>query len=552
MIKRLYLGNWLYNAGLLGFYRMLSGANKEVIYRDNYIEFDTEILKDFQYDYFNYFIEEHKEYCSYVKVMEKIEYMITGYEDVESLKESAYNQYGQDIEFIKSKITSRSYLSAYNLGNSEVDIVSLGKKLKKISYKNKIEKTKSILEENKSVLEELKDALRLESVRYAILSKNVIYDVIALFWEGYCFLNPKKVDLNIYDYFKECFLDNIEKFKEDPKAKYICSCCETPIKSKSQAKNTAWLKEVGVNTDKKASHFWNYGVTDYNCPWCILVFACIPGGFSVRRRNGIFVNNNTSMSSLIRSNQSDRELTNLSELEEDMYYKLAQSIASDNEYENAFNELDDIQVVRLIDKESKTGYSFNLLSKEKLRTIVKFNKALKYFVKRSVKLDNGQYVNIYNEVINRLYENKNMFDLVYKVLRIYIDSGRDESYMIKNLLKINLAMYEKKEERLMASYTNINDFTSYGQGLRALTNARNSAKISGISYRLLNALKTNNVNTFMDTLINAYMYVGQPLPRKINSLLVNEMNFKTYGYAFVTGLQAEDIKNGVNKESEDN
>lgn len=60
MIKRLYLGNWLYNAGLLGFYRMLKKANKEVNYRDNYIEFDTEVLNYFQFDYFNYFIEEHK------------------------------------------------------------------------------------------------------------------------------------------------------------------------------------------------------------------------------------------------------------------------------------------------------------------------------------------------------------------------------------------------------------------------------------------------------------------------------------------------------------
>lgn len=64
----------------------------------------------------------------------------------------------------------------------------------------------------------------------------------------------------------------------------------------------------------------------------------------------------------------------------------------------------------------------------------------------------------------------------------------------------------------------------------------NENKIAGISYRLLNSLKTNNKNSFMDTLLNCYLYVGKQVPKIITEVLKDDEAFRTIGYAFVSGL----------------
>ena len=61
-------------------------------------------------------------------------------------------------------------------------------------------------------------------------------------------------------------------------------------------------------------------------------------------------------------------------------------------------------------------------------------------------------------------------------------------------------------------------------------------KLNGISYRFLNALKTNNTDSFMDTLLNCYLYAKLSVPEVFLNALRSEEEFKTIGYAFVAGL----------------
>ncbi len=64
-----------------------------------------------------------------------------------------------------------------------------------------------------------------------------------------------------------------------------------------------------------------------------------------------------------------------------------------------------------------------------------------------------------------------------------------------------------------------------------------TGKIPGISYRLLNALKTGNRSMFMDVLLNCYLYVGKEVPKIIPEVLRDDDEaFSTIGYAFVSGL----------------
>ena len=58
MKTRIYLNDWFFNAGIVGFIRILNYNNKNfLIIKDNYIEFETSNLKDFHKCYFKYFFD---------------------------------------------------------------------------------------------------------------------------------------------------------------------------------------------------------------------------------------------------------------------------------------------------------------------------------------------------------------------------------------------------------------------------------------------------------------------------------------------------------------
>ena len=77
-------------------------------------------------------------------------------------------------------------------------------------------------------------------------------------------------------------------------------------------------------------------------------------------------------------------------------------------------------------------------------------------------------------------------------------------------------------------------------------------KVPGLSYKLINALKTKNTARFTDTLLHSYMYLGEGVPKTFVEALKDEDKLQTIGYAFLLGLQGENIKNDENKGEEEN
>lgn len=71
MKTKIYTREWFYNAGIIGFLRILEHSQKDFVnIQENYIEFDTKDLKDFAQDYFQYFFDI---YNVAKKITEKIE-----------------------------------------------------------------------------------------------------------------------------------------------------------------------------------------------------------------------------------------------------------------------------------------------------------------------------------------------------------------------------------------------------------------------------------------------------------------------------------------------
>ncbi|OUM88538.1 MAG: type I-B CRISPR-associated protein Cas8b1/Cst1 [Bacillus thermozeamaize] len=69
-----------------------------------------------------------------------------------------------------------------------------------------------------------------------------------------------------------------------------------------------------------------------------------------------------------------------------------------------------------------------------------------------------------------------------------------------------------------------------------------SKKITGLAYRLLNAVKSGNQKAFMDSLFRLHMSVDKPInPVFLNALHEKDVDFATVGNAFVAGLLSTDF-----------
>ena len=78
----------------------------------------------------------------------------------------------------------------------------------------------------------------------------------------------------------------------------------------------------------------------------------------------------------------------------------------------------------------------------------------------------------------------------------------------------------------------------------------NKNKADSIGLRLLNALKANNKDAFMDMLLNSYMYLNKKVPKYFTDIFLDDEQFKTIGYCFVTGMIGEAYKSEGGNDNE--
>ena len=89
MKTRVYLNDWLINAGIVGFLRILEHNNDNfAIIKDNYIEFDTENLRNFHHYYFKYFFDKYNVAQSVMdRTKSAFDYLENNIEDIKENKD---------------------------------------------------------------------------------------------------------------------------------------------------------------------------------------------------------------------------------------------------------------------------------------------------------------------------------------------------------------------------------------------------------------------------------------------------------------------------------
>lgn len=558
---KIYLNDWMYNAGVLGLYRVLAHSNgrEHILRNSNYIEFDSALLENFGEKYFKYFIDEYEKFTSWYRITSFQSYLYNI--NMEEMDEEKLEYINKQIEYTKERLKSASYKSAYEAINGEVDLLKKEKELKKINKKKK-EEISCILPQLQNEIENLNviiSYLKREEVKKIIAGKNVIYDVIDKFLKDVSFLNKNANKNSMYDEYNTYFLNGIEEYIESDKEKYKYSCfvCDGPISqlSKPASYDLTWLNKMGVDMSRKTSHFWDFNGDSYICPICNIIYSCIPAGFNVLKGRGLFINDNSSIDRLVKiNNLSIKDNDNMELMENLTYYRIIESMSQDN-IESINQEIDNIQVVKLDTENVNRPYTFNILSKNMLSIISNHKESLRKLIDININLGttkNAYWINLHKEVIRRLYNNVNQFDLIHKLLILSIEDKFYKTFAIKLIMNINndfIGILEKNKGGTKMSKKGVLYTQDLGYKLRSIYNKKAENKVNGITYRLMNALRTKNVDKFTENIINAYMYVGEQIPTIFLEALKDEDKFKVIGYAFVLGLQGEGSKLQQIKES---
>ncbi|EJM0232600.1 type I-B CRISPR-associated protein Cas8b1/Cst1 [Listeria monocytogenes] len=552
--------DWLINAGLIGFLNIVGEKNVRIDGQSIY--FTADLLKDFETKYFNYFIQEYKEtlawykIVSYKKIMERFKA-----DEFDSFDENALdnlNKYVKDV--VKFYLKKANYIKVFSLINPDVDVnkwlenvntINLTKMQKWEDVKlNVIEQVKQIYTQ----LEEIIDFCASEKGLRYLGAKNLIYSVINKGWSGVSFLFKQTKFIDPYLDYKSTFVDPVIEYLNTDlsKAKYNCFNCNQPIKNLKF--DLSFMNEVGFDTARKTSHVWDFNNDVATCPICRLIYSCVPAGFTYVYGEGIFVNDSYGVDELYRVNERIRN--SILRFNKDginstnTYRALVESITMEHENNRRY-ELADIQLIRY----ENEHYRFNLLSKKMLHVVNDSRGMLKSLIRCGYK-EGSLNINLYKEVIQHLMNNENLFTLIHKLI-FYKQTNANGVYYnmghVSGILDINTKFLEESEVMTTISQNQLWFVQSCGTKFKeGYVNKKSENKIAGITYKLLNSLKINDKDGFMDTLLNSYSYLAIPIPNVFMNIFLNDEAFKSVGYAFMLGVGGELTKNKDGGKTDEN
>lgn len=519
------LNDALYNAGVLGFLRVCKKRSLSVKEEGNTLSFDSDILQNFTEDYLETLIATFRDDAMYTAILDRY----TDIKDLNFAEESEREKFNDGYKFISDKLKRNSYLSGYEIIKARGESYDFTTAIKDIKNEADYHKKVQIL----TVLIE-----KIRQYEDVLLLKDIAYTRIQPFWSNAAFLYKQHSKLEFTTTFADSFAQPAHNFmpKEGKKVQLTCAQCNADM-SKKDAYAMAWINDVGVDTARKTSYFWNYRVDSYLCPICNLMYACMPLGFTQQGPEAMFINENTNIKAMEQINTVPA--LKLDVHKDELYYRVLDHFRQINQEFSTKKEIHNIQIIR----RSEGRYVFNILSKEKLKLLGNCHKYLRVLVGVAFKRKDG-YLNVYQQVIKNILNGENLYPLIYAVL--YEASNKSMNvWFVQFLIKIQAVAFAKGDEKMREKI--VFGYMKRGEDLRKsmLGDDKNENKIRTLSYKLLNALKVRNSSDFMDTILRCYIGLGLQIPNSFLDVLKQEDKFLEFGYAFVTGLNG-----GLDKKEE--
>lgn len=596
--------------GIVGFLRILEENHDEfAIRKNNYIEFDSEDLKNFHKYYFNYFFKKYniaenvkdrtKKYFDYLE--NNIEVVLDNRDEEKQRKEKIKANTKYIKEIIKKQLDKIKKIDevTYDEMKEQYDkldkvtikqeIIEIKEKLISNIEKDNINKRltlnlfKSILSNTyygqPSFLNVVKSALYYEEqqeLMYRDYISNIVetgfindimqdkYDIgqiknyIEKSKEGNITQDIEKIYSKIEkDYInKSKTVEDIQKYLKEKVIKR-CSMCENEIGLTTNYSEGNFVP-LAISSDNAKNFFWNQNVNLTICDVCKLILFCIPAGMTTItktiKENGeyrekqllSFVNYDTGIDRLYKTNINFGNKSRYENKNENPYSELILDIVEQDKQVSMW-QLENIFVVEI---EAEYGaYS-----------------RIQYFnIKRYISTFFTQYA---EKTLSKIWDYRYRLQIVD-----YIMKNKDIKYIINDRLKDEIKSGEKKngynsflatqtrmilnnlkkEENEVENINKNNDklYVIYNLGVQIheeLKRKNEDNKLDGYTYKMLNSIKAGNKKEFMDIVIRLHMAMGKDVsPIFIEVMQTKGLDFESIGHSFLAGL----ISNKYEKKEEE-
>ena len=602
MKTKIYLNEWFINAGIVGFLRILQYNEQDfVIIKDNYIEFDTNNIKNFHKYYFKYFFDKYniaqKMENRIEKSFDKIKNLLQDKKQKDILKKEQKDIKDilkKELDKIK-KIDEKIYIEMFE-EYSKIDKASTSEELNQIKdnlvygfNKDHINKKitlnlfKNILSKSyfgqPSFLNVVKSSLSYEeqeNLMYKDYISNIIetetlqeiidgkYSIEELKEK----LEQKQLDENITNEMKKTYNDINKKFIQKNKTineigDYIkskifktCAMCGNEHGTTNTYTEGNFIP-LAVSAENMTNFFWEQNVNIQICDICKLILFCIPAGVTniikTVKENGkykekemlSFVNYDTNVQNLLKTNNSFGIESKKERKQYNPYADLILDIVNQNE------KVSEWQLKNIFVVEFEAEYlAFSRMEYFNIKRHV-----AKFFTKYPEKLQNIKDYKYRIQIVDYLLKDKDINKLVNQRLRDAISNKNNtiDSYLATKV-KVTVEILKKGEglmnDEVKSANKQIGLMYAIGVEIKeTLKSQNNENKLDGYIYKMLNCIKTNNKNEFTDVAIRILWSMGKDVPP---ILVKNNENveWQELGHSFIAGLSSTSINNKEEKEYE--
>ena len=554
------LDTFLYNAGIVGFIQVLENSkaerDKDYIINGQDLSISKKFLKksDLSQLYIDSMIKKFGDKTRIYKTIQYIEHIINS-------KEIEEENFKEEMNFIIGSLEADGIKTSYKVLKKYKIPINIEENINEV--KNIIKDKSYDINEIKKYLQKILNDFKNDKIKQNLLMKNIIYNKIKLFWKDKAFLSKNNSDKDLKEVFNNSFEEPLKNMIEDKKEyKYNCITCDTKIQRNI---DTTFLFEVGVDTNRKKSAFWNCNPDSFICPLCNFIYACSPMGFiEIGNNNLVFVNYNDSIEYLIKMNASEEFKEDIKSKNEKylFYNKIIQIILSIKT-----KELNSFQVITRNDKH----YSSNIIGKDALQVIQTRKSDLKFISSFSIKTSNDEYINMFEECLDNILNFRNQWLLIFKVLKNDNKNNRVIYSVLFSILQIQITQKNiHKKGGIMKKKINLSYFAGKsGDEMRKIIigvnndmnlsdeqNKEADNKLRGLVYQLINSVYTNNKDIFFSNITRLYTGMNIVIPTIFTNIFEDDEYFKEIGFAYILGLKgaydkdAYDNKENKNEEGE--
>ncbi len=597
---RLEMNDWFYNAGLIGFLRIMEKYQKDaIIIQDSHIEFDTDSLKEFHKYYFQYLFDIYDIAKTMDKKMEKSFDIIKQYLEIESEDKKVLAETKEKLKrekkYVKDNIKKQIDKIKKFDQETEKEMLEQYSKIDSIKEKKQIEELKDIFNKIKQCLYKYHINTKLTANLFkSILSNkyfgqpsflnvvknsasyeeqmNLMYrDYVSNIIEiGYLKdfidqkynledlkehienLSPKLVTKETFKIYTDINKKYIEKGKQIDEIKEhikkdvfkVCYLCADEHCITSNYSESNFLP-MAVSSDNMKNFFWNQKVNYPICDMCKLIMFCIPMGL-------------TTITKVIRENQKYEEKDILSFVNYDTSIKnllitnnnFSIKSKKDRYLESPYADL----LINIVEQEKD-------ISKWQLENIFVVEIEAEYLAYSRL-----EYFHITRPVaiFFKEYADKSLMKIKdYKLKIQMVDSimkNKDTKYVIDNKIRDVIKNEYGGYETFLASKTrmqikliqegekNMEEMEKQNKKLMALYSIGSEIheglkekgtenKLDGYVYKMLNCVKTGNKKEFMDNVIRLHMALGKDIsPIFLDVMKEEQFDFATIGHSFLSGL----------------